>query len=273
MIGVVLHFVKQSRDGRLPAMVPDDVAARLRRPEFPRAASYDAEWVLDHQMGPSCVWLVDALTQRLTPHAGSRVLDLGCGRALTSVFLAREFDVDVVAHDWWIAPDENRARIEAAGLADRVHAMRAEAHALPFANDEFDAVLSVDAYHYFGTDDLYLAHVARLLPPDGRLGVVVPGLREEPVVIPPPHLAPHWEWEFCSFHSPAWWQRHWQKTGLVRDVRAEWLADGHALWRAWEGITTDYAHANGREPHLSSTLLLEADHDEQLGFVILTARK
>ena len=42
----------------------------------------------------------------------------------------------------------------------------AEAHDLPFSDGFFDAMISVDAYHYFGTDDLYLEnHMARLGKP------------------------------------------------------------------------------------------------------------
>ena len=34
------------------------------------------------------------------------------------------------------------------------------AHALPYADGYFDCLLSVDAYHYFGTADLYLDYYA-----------------------------------------------------------------------------------------------------------------
>ena len=58
--------------------------------------------------------------------------------------------------------------------------IHAEAHALPFADGFFDAVVSVDAYHYFGTDQLYLStRWHRCCGPAGRIGIVVPGLVEE----------------------------------------------------------------------------------------------
>jgi hypothetical protein len=38
---------------------------------------------------------------------------------------------------------------------------------------------------------------------------------EEYDTLPPPHLAPYWQWDFCAWHSAAWWRRHWEKTGLV----------------------------------------------------------
>ena len=54
-----------------------------------------------------------------------------------------------------------------------------EAHALPFAHGFFDALVSIDAYHYLGTDDLYLSAVRRLVRPGGPMAIAVPGLSEE----------------------------------------------------------------------------------------------
>lgn len=58
-------------------------------------------------MGPNALWLVEWLAEALPLRAGMRVLDLGCGRAMTSIFLAREFGVQVWATDFWITPDYN----------------------------------------------------------------------------------------------------------------------------------------------------------------------
>lgn len=42
---------------------------------------------------------------------GMRVLDLGCGKGLTSVFLAEEFGVQVFAVDLWTTATENYNRL------------------------------------------------------------------------------------------------------------------------------------------------------------------
>ena len=79
--------------------------------------------------------------------------------------------------------------------------MLVEAHDLPFAEGYFDAIVSVDAYHYFGTDALYLPYLSRFLAPGGHIGIVVPGLTTELDDGLPEHLKPHWEPDFWTFHS------------------------------------------------------------------------
>jgi cyclopropane fatty-acyl-phospholipid synthase-like methyltransferase len=180
----------------------------LAKPAFPRASTYDVEWLFDTLMGPNVLWLAEWASQAVPLHRGMRILDLGCRKAASSIFLAKEFDVTVWAVDLWIKPTDNWRRIEAAGLMDRVLPVHGEAHSLPFAEGYFDAILSFDAYHYFGTGDLYLGYVSKFIRPGGRLCIVVPGLVHELEDGPPELLRPYWEWEFSSFHSPSWWRRH-----------------------------------------------------------------
>jgi hypothetical protein len=92
----------------------------------------------------------------------------------------------------------------------------------------FDAVLSFDAYHYFWATYTWLSFEVR--SPGGRLAIAVPGLVRELPEGPPETLRPYWEWDFCSFHSPEWWRKHWAKTGLVEIEVADSLANGWRLW-------------------------------------------
>jgi SAM-dependent methyltransferase len=215
----------------------------LAKAEFPRASAYDPRWIIENAMGPQVLWLAEGLSQVFELKPGMRVLDLGCGRAVSSIFLAREFGVTVWAADWWVSPTENSKRIEKSKIGDRVFPPRAEAHAMPFADEFFHAIVSFDAYHYFGTDDLYLVFCTRHLAPGGRIGIVVPGVVSE-LTNPPEHLQPYWMWDFCSFHSPGWWRNHWQKTSLVEIETADLLREGWKLWLEWEEVRA----REGREP-------------------------
>jgi 2-polyprenyl-3-methyl-5-hydroxy-6-metoxy-1,4-benzoquinol methylase len=81
---------------------------RLTTDRFPRASRYHPEWVLAGVGGgANPLWLTEWLCEALDLRPGMRVLDLGCGRALSSVFLHREFGVQVGATDMWFSASEN----------------------------------------------------------------------------------------------------------------------------------------------------------------------
>ena len=255
-----------------------DPYEKLKPAAFPRSATYPPDWVLENRMGPNPLWLAESLSELLELEPGMRVLDLGCGKALTSIFLAREFGVQVWATDLWIPASDNWRRIREAGMEGSVFPVHAEAHALPFAAESFDVVVSIDAYHYFGTDDLYLGnYLLKLVPPGGHVGIALPGLTREFDRDPPGHLAPHWaeHWDFWSFHSPDWWRRHWEKTGLVEIERADLVPDGWKYWLDWDaaalelGVTTEF----GALERLEWVEAMRADAGRSLGFPRVVARK
>ena len=240
--------------------------------EFPRSNSYDPDWVMDIQMGPNALWLAEWLCNKMDLKPGMRVLDLGCGTAMTSIFLAREFDVRVWADDLWIHPDDNWARICEAGLQDRVFPIRSEAHALPFAKEFFDAVVSVDAYQYFGTDELYISYLSRFVRPGGKIGIAVPGLMQEYEGGIPEHLtrkqshgSDFWEDDCISFKTVEWWHALWERSNRVEVVAADALPDGWKYWRDFEIILEEA----GKNKFPSPAEALEWDGGRYIGFVRL----
>ena len=183
-------------------------------------------------MGPNSLWLTDALTQTLRLEPGMRVLDLGCGTAITSIFLAREFDVQVWAADLWIEPSQNTGRIEEAGVGDRVFPIEAEAHTLPFAHAFFDAIVSIDSFHYYGTDVRYLSYLAQFVRPGGAMGIVVPANAIDPDDRPADFLArAPMGADYFTFRTAEWWATHWGRTSGVTVTSAEMLPGGHELWQ------------------------------------------
>jgi cyclopropane fatty-acyl-phospholipid synthase-like methyltransferase len=117
---------------------------RLLSPVFPRAAKYHPEWIIEAASGGAhALWLTEWLASAMELRSGMRVLDLGCGRASSSIFLHREFGVQVWATDQWITAAENAKRISRAGIKDGVIPIHADARALPFETEFFDAVVSM----------------------------------------------------------------------------------------------------------------------------------
>ncbi len=172
-----------------------DLETNLKIDRFPRANKYDPQWILQNQMGLNPLWLSEWLCQEIVLASGLRVLDLGCGKGLSSIFLAKEFGVQVWALDLWIQPSDNYERIRQAGMEDLVYPLQGDARSLPFAEGYFDTVLCTDAYIYFGTDDLYLDYIQRFIKPGGQIGITVPGFMRELEGKLPAHILPFWAQE------------------------------------------------------------------------------
>lgn len=232
---------------------------------YPRVEKYDGSWIAEHWMGPHPLWLLEELCEHLDLKPGMKVLDMGCGKGLTSVFLAREFGVTVFANDLWISPTENLRRFEAAGVADRVFPIHAEAHALPYAEGFFDAAISIDSYQYFGADELYFpCTFSKLVRPGGQLGIVVPGLTREFDKGYPETLKELWAEELFSFHSSMWWRRLWEKTGLAEITACYDMADPKEIWRPWATWSRDHLGFNDVD-------FLDADTEDDLALIVMSA--
>ena len=70
-------------------MAPTD--PRLVSARFPRSSAYHPDWVIANASGgANALWLSEWLADGLELKPGLRVLDLGCGRATSSIFLQEE---------------------------------------------------------------------------------------------------------------------------------------------------------------------------------------
>jgi len=248
----------------------------LNNDRFPRSAGYDPAWVLKGWMGPNVLWLTEWLCEKMELKPGMRVLDMGCGKALSSVFMAKEFGVRVWANDLWISATENWQRIKEAGMETQVCPIHAEAHALPYADEFFDAIISLDSYQYYGTDDLYMSYFHKFVRPGGQIGIVVPGLaREIKGRVPQHFLKPResgtafWVDECWCFHTADWWQRHWDKLSVVKDVAADYLPDGVKDWIQYEKTCREA----GTLMFPSEEEVLEADGGRYLALIRVVGRR
>ncbi len=245
----------------------------LQHDRYLRSNDYDAAWVTENQMGPNVLWLTESLLETLPITSDMKVLDLGCGKAVSSIFVAKEFGAQVWAADLWIDASENQQRIVDAGVEHLVSPVNAEAHTLPFAKGFFDVIISLDAYQYFGTADLYLGYLIDFLKPGGRLGAVMPALLTELSNEPPATLAPYWEWDFCCFHGPDWWRHHWTKTGKVTVDHADVIEDGWKDWLRFNDFIAPTMEGWWIEEVATTHDMLEADRGENIGFTRITATK
>jgi cyclopropane fatty-acyl-phospholipid synthase-like methyltransferase len=233
---------------------------------FPRSSKYHPDWIkASVSGGANSLWLTEWLAPTLNLKPGMRVLDLGCGRACSSIFLCREFGVQVWATDLWFSASENLQRIRDASVEDNVFPLHTDARALPFATEFFDAVTSIDSFVYYGTDDLYLGYLARFLKPGGVIGIAGAGLTQEIEGAVPDYLREWWEPGLCCLHSAAWWRRHWERTGILAVELADTMPDG---WQAW----LDWQHTICPDNH-TEIKAVEADRGRYVAYVRVVGRR
>jgi len=211
----------------------------------------------------------DSVAGAMELRPGMRVLDLGCGRAASSIFLANRFGVRVWAADRDVSPTENLATVRNAGREEAVFPVRADARDLPFAHDYFDAVIAIDSYYYFGTDERFLPYLVRFLKRGGYIGIAdiafsreIASAAEAPAFLRPT-FARHWSF----VHSIGWWRRKWEKTGLVDVVAAEPIPESRALLREY---VADRAMADRRDEIARAAAM---DREGLLELFRLVARK
>jgi len=121
----------------------------------------------------------DKLLDRLTWTGHEQVLDVGCGRGLLLVGVAKRLtDGAATGVDIWQAEDlsGNRPEVplknaELEGVASRVTVRTADMRQLPFETSTFDVIVSRAAIHnLYNADDRAgaIREIARVLKPGGR---------------------------------------------------------------------------------------------------------
>jgi SAM-dependent methyltransferase len=164
----------------------------------------------------------------------SLVLDLGCGAAESSLYLAEHYQARVVAADLWADPADNAGKIERRGHRGNVIPLQLDASKpLPFAEAYFDAILCVNNLNFYGTDIAVVDRIARHLVKGGVFCSGGECLNEEftpEQLAHPPEVYsfadPVWRDDFMTSHSPGWWADHLARSSVLQLVSCGELEDG-----------------------------------------------
>lgn len=143
--------------------------------------------------------LVEAGLELLAAQPGEHVVEIGAGTGKALQILASAVGATgcVVAVD--VSPrmlDVARRRLQTAGLADRVLALRSDARTLAVGTASCDAVFASFALELLAPADLNvaLAECVRVLRPAGRLGVVAMAERPQPNALDRAYRWAHRRW-------------------------------------------------------------------------------
>ena len=235
-----------------------------------RCEKYRQYFTGDCLMGPNPFRLLDELVRRAPadPCCG-RMLDLGCGMALTSVFLANETPAgQVYAFDLWVSATDNYERIRGLNLEDRIVPIHGDAMDMPFAHGFFDTVVSVDSYHYFGCKEgVFAEKILPFVRKGGQVMIAVPGLKEEPDG-EMKELFETWAEgdDALCFRTVQWWRELLEEE--CGDQCGIIVTEGECFDEAWEDwFSTGHEFAVRDREFLSKGL------DRILNFVLIWVQK
>ncbi|CAK7034221.1 MAG: Trans-aconitate 2-methyltransferase [Desulfovibrio sp.] len=213
--------------------------------ETPFTDNYDKGFLLDTMMGPNAMRVTEELTTFLSLSPGMRVLDLGCGKGISSILLAQKYDITVFAADLWISPTENAERFTSLGLDAKIVPLSVDAtKEIPFAHEYFDIIISVDSYQYYGNNENMLPKLLPFLKKGGVIAIAVPGFIESysaeniPVELQP-FWAPDW-----NFYSREWWRTLWEKEPGISVTECREMDCCKLAWEEWLESPNPYAQGD-----------------------------
>lgn len=235
---------------------------------YTRSKAYDTPELRRMIMGPNPVKLEEELLLDHKIPENAVVCDLGSGQGLTSVFLAKEYGFTVYAADLWSDPAENRAFFDRMGLArDRIIPVKADAAALPFEKEFFDAVVSTDSYNYFGRDERYLDE--KLLPflkHGGYVYIAIPGMKKDCHDHLPEELLLSWTPEQLEYmHDAAYWQDMVSRSKDAEVLSVREMESNEEVWADWLARDNEYAVGDRKA--------MEAGGGKYLNFLAIVLRK
>ena len=248
--------------GFTPDYIRDAIATfrapeRSQYPELDRAPghAYTRDELYEDCSGGGGLYLAARMVRTLRLRAGDVVLDLGCGKGSTSLFLARHLGVQVIALDLWTTATFLDRKFTARGYRDRIVPLQMDVtHELPFAEDYFDAVFCMNSFNFYGGSVEFLRHLLKHVKPGGQLCIgsevltaefTAEQLENPPYVyafrLPPPNEhVDVFEGDFKKQHTPGWWRELFENSGLLQVEYCQELDDADVLYE--EMVRYEYEH-------------------------------
>lgn len=236
--------------------------------KYIKSEKYNTPEIMKMIMGPNPIKLEEELLLGHKIPENAVVCDLGSGQGLTSVFLAKEYGFTVYAADLWSDPNENRKFFDSMGVAqDKLIPVKADATALPFEKDFFDAIVSTDSYNYFGRDESFLDE--KLLPfvrSGGYIYIAIPGMKEDCHDNLPPELLLSWTPEQLEYmHDVKYWTDMVSKCSGAEVVGIKEMESNDEVWADWLKQDNEYAIGDRKS--------MEAGGGKYLNFISIVLRK
>lgn len=142
--------------------------------------------------------------------------------------------------------------------------MQLDALQLPFAEGFFDAVISIDSYHYFGNNDTYFGKVLKpILKKNAIVGIAFPGMKYEVHHHIPAEMKPLWDAEALEmWHSIDWWTPKFEQ--YLNEFQIAEMDCFDSAWHDWLSCNNPYA--------VEDRLMIETDNGRFMNLIKLTGK-
>ncbi len=128
--------------------------------------------------------IVEQTLRLMDLRPGERVLDMGCGAGWATRILARMVGDGPQGHGQVIGVDISDEMIRRARATskdfDNVMFVWGSAHQIPWEENFFDRVLSVESFYYYADQDRAAHELFRVMAPKGRLFILINLYKENP---------------------------------------------------------------------------------------------
>jgi len=220
---------------RLPNVKVDELLEffpKLPYEHIPQLKGYTWEEWHEGSLGAGDQYLIAEMGGLLKLTPNMKVLELGAGNCVNACFLAKHFGTHVIAVDLDADVSKNWQTVIRKGMGDKVLPLKSDARHLPFPENYFDAIISLNSYFYFGIDDLYLPYITKYLKKDGYICIASPCYKEEINESTPEHLLFDYpeNLESYAIHSPDWWENHFIKHPNIELCICEEHKLGREIW-------------------------------------------
>jgi cyclopropane fatty-acyl-phospholipid synthase-like methyltransferase len=227
--------------------------------DYPELKGYTRDDIYRDCFGGGALYLAARMLRTLRLRPGDIVLDLGCGKGETSILLAHQVGVRVVAVDLWTSATFLNEKFLTRGYRDRIVPLNLDITGrLPFADGYFDAIFCMNSFSFYGGSIEFLHHLLQHLKAGGPICIGSEVLSDEftpaqlqnpPYVfsfhLPPPNEAVNvFEADFKKQHTPGWWQDLFERSGLLKVQDCHELEDADILY---EDLVR-YQHEHNLDP-------------------------
>lgn len=210
-------------------------------------------------MGPDCTIILNELLEGYENNNEIRILDLGCGKGLTSIIIAEKYKNAIIyAADLWVEATDNYKFFKEQGYENRIIPLNTSAENLPFAYHYFDIIVSIDAYHYFGTDkNFFKENIKPYLKENGLIFIAVPGMKDDYEQIPKELKRFISDEDFRFFKSIKYYENILKEN--IKEIKIEEMKCFNEAWDSW--LATDNPYA------VNDIELLKADNGKFLNLI------